>query len=183
MAKSANIIEVAEQIGLVLKQHQVDALVVGGVALAAHKYIRQTDDLDLGVNADIRTLHVVTKSLQEAGFSVELREPDSDDPLGGVLDVSGSFGLIQIINFGNRFPAVIEDALRESTLHVHSGSLLRIAPIPHLVALKLYAGGFKSKADIVELLKCNPEANRNEIRDLCKICQNESTPASPTRDP
>ena len=168
MNDSANILEAAEQMCLILKQHRVDALVIGGVALAAHKYIRQTDDMDLGVNADIPTLYAVSESLKEAGFSVELREPDASDPLGGVLDVRGPFGLVQIVNFGNRFPAVIEDALHESTLYIHSGSLLKIAPIPHLVALKLYAGGFKSKADIVELLSRNPEANREKIRNLCR---------------
>lgn len=33
---------------------------------------------------------------------------------------------------------------------------------------KLYAGGMKSKADIVELLNRNPDADRDEIRMLCQ---------------
>jgi hypothetical protein len=36
-----------------------------------------------------------------------------------------------------------------------------------LVALKLYAGGYKSKADIVELLSRNPELDLDEIRAVC----------------
>jgi hypothetical protein len=39
-----------------LAQHHLDAVVIGAVALAAHHYVRQTDDLDLGVNADLPTL-------------------------------------------------------------------------------------------------------------------------------
>ena len=56
----------------------------------------------------------------------------------------------------------------ESTLVVREGSPLRLVPIPQLVALKLYAGGFKSKADIVELLSCNPQIDLNSIRAVCK---------------
>ena len=55
----------------------------------------------------------------------------------GVNDVGGSFGLVQIVSFSGRFPAVIEDAVRLSTLVVREDSPLKIAPIPHLIALKL----------------------------------------------
>jgi hypothetical protein len=51
---------------------------------------------------------------------------------------------------------------------VRSGASLRIIPLAHLIALKLYAGGMKSKADIVELLKRNPDADRDEIQLLCR---------------
>jgi hypothetical protein len=83
----------------------------------------------------------------------------------GVIDVSGSFGLVQIVSFSGRFPAVIEDAVRLSTLVVREDSPLKIVPIPQLIALKLYAGGHKSKADIIELLVRNPELD--EVRSVC----------------
>jgi len=82
--------------------------------------------------------------------------------------VIGPFGLLHIISYANKFPAVIEDALRLSKLVVRKGSPLRIVPIPHLVALKLYAGGYKSKADIVQLLARNPGLDLDEIRTVCK---------------
>ena len=129
--------------------------------------MRQTDDLDLGVNADLPTLRAVVTSLREAGLDVELREPDGADPLGGVIDVSGDFGLVQIISYAGRFPAVIEDAVRLSTLVVREDSPLKIVPIPHLIALKLYAGGHKSKADIIELLVRNPDLELDEVRSVC----------------
>ena len=68
--------------------------------------------IDLGVNADLPTLWVVADSLRRVGYAVDLREPDITDPLGGVIDVSGSFGLIQIVSFAGRFPAVVDDAGR-----------------------------------------------------------------------
>lgn len=168
MEDSEAILRVAEEVVGLLHQHEIDAVVIGAVALAAYHYVRQTEDIDLGVNADLSSLRRVLDTLVNAGFSAELREPDSDDPLGGVIDVSGSFGLLQIVNFGGRFPAVIDDAVRLSNLAVREGSPLRLVPLPHLIALKLYAGGHKSKADIVELLVRNPELDLNETRSVCE---------------
>lgn len=162
------ILTAAEKVVAVLDRLGIGALVIGGVALAAHRYVRHTDDLDVGVNARVTTLGRVADELRAEGFGVELREPDADDPLGGVIDVTGPFGLIQVINFGERFPAVIDDALGSSPPVVRPGSPLRIVPLPHLVALKLYAGGFRAKADIVELLRRNPGTDSTAIRTLCQ---------------
>jgi hypothetical protein len=163
-----SIIEAAEQVAGILKRHQVDTVVIGAMALAAYHYVRLTHDMDLGVTADVPTLRRLAGSLREAGFAAELQEPDTADPLGGVLDVTGPFGRLQIVSFAGRFPAVIEDALRAATLVVRPGSSLKLVPMPHLVALKLYAGGLKSKADIVELLRRNPDADLDTIRTVCR---------------
>ena len=61
----------------------------------------------------------------------------------------------------------IEDAVRLSTLVVREDSPLKIMPIPLLIALKLYAGGHKSKADIIELLVRNPDLELDEVRSAC----------------
>ncbi len=161
------ILTAAEQVAGILERHRVGAVVIGAVALAAYHYVRQTHDVDIGVNADVPTLRNILISLQHAGFSAELREPDLDDPLGGVIDITGDFGLLQVISFAGRFPAVIEDAIHAATLVVRPGSPLKLIPLPHLVALKLYAGGLRSKADILELLRHNPDTNLDEIRAVC----------------
>ncbi len=168
MDKAGPLLDAAEQVMQILGRHQVGAVVIGAVAMAAHRYVRFTHDLDLGVNADIPTLRNLTSSFRAAGFKAELREPDGQDPLGGVIDISGPFGLLQVISFADRFPAVIEDALQETTLALRPGSPLKLVPLPQLVALKLYAGGLKSKADVVELLKRNPEADSGELRNVCR---------------
>lgn len=168
MTDPDEVIRAAEEVTGILESRGVGALVIGAVALAAHGYVRFTEDLDLGVNTDLGTLNQVADALRTAGFEVELREPDGQDPLGGVVDVRGPFGLIQIVNYGGRFPAVIDGGLAAADTVIRSGSRLRIVPLPHLVALKLYAGGTKSRADIVELLSRNPDADVAVIRDLCR---------------
>ena len=74
---------------------------------------------------------------------------------------------MQVISYAGHFPAVIEDAARLSTLVVREGNPLKIVPIPHLIALKLYAGGHKSQADIIELLLRNPSLDLDEVRTVC----------------
>jgi hypothetical protein len=167
MADPDEVIRAAEEVAGILESRGVGAMVIGAVALAAHGYVRFTEDLDLGVNTDLGTLSRVADALRTAGFEVELREPDGEDPLGGVVDVRGPFGLVQIVNYGGRFPAVIDDGLAAADTVIRPGSRLRIVPLPHLVALKLYAGGTKSRADIVELLSRNPDADMAKLRELC----------------
>jgi hypothetical protein len=168
MTDPDGVIRAAEQINDILESRGVEAVVIGAVALAAHGYVRFTEDLDLGVNTDLGTLHKVAESLRTAGFEVELREPDVQDPLGGVVDVRGPFGLVQIVNYGGRFPAVIDGGIAAADTVIRPGSRLRIVPLPHLVALKLYAGGTKSRADILALLSRNPDADMPGLRDLCE---------------
>jgi hypothetical protein len=163
-----SLLTAAEVVVSVLKEFQTESVVIGAVALAAHHYVRFTEVLDIGMNADQQNFRAIAEALRARGFQVRLREPDADDPLSGVIDVECSSGLIQIVNFGQTFPAVIEDAIIEATLAVRPESPLRVAPLPHLVALKLYAGGFKSKADVVELLRRNADADLNEVSRLCE---------------
>ncbi len=167
MASPESVLQAAERVAAVLEARGISAIVIGGVALAAHGYVRFTEDLDLGVSTDLVAFHLAARALGEDGFEVALREPDAEDPLGGVIDVTGPFGLVQIVNYGGKFPAVIEAAVAAAGMTVRPESRLRIAPLPHLIALKLYAGGMKSRADIVEVLARNPSADVAAIRDLC----------------
>jgi hypothetical protein len=102
-----------------------------------------------------------------------LRLPDNQDPLGGVIDIETPDGFLQIISFAERFPAVIEDAIHSTQTAIRPGSRLKLVPLPHLIALKLYAGGHKSKADIIEVLSRNPSLPLEEVRELCRKYQLE----------
>lgn len=168
MQKIKTILDAAEKVVSILAGIGVESVVIGGVALAAHNYIRSTDDLDLGINVDFELMNNIADILRQNGFVVELSSPDIQDPLNGVINILGEFGLIQIVNFGDRFPSAIEDAIKNSILFLREGSSVKIAPIPQLVALKLYAGGYKSKADIVELIARNPNIDKNELLRVCK---------------
>ena len=48
-----------------------------------------------------------------------------------------------------------------------ASSRLRPVTLPCLIALKLDAGGYKSRLDVLELLTRNPAAPRDEITRVC----------------
>jgi hypothetical protein len=158
----------AERIGELLEAEGIGVVVIGAVALAAHRYVRFTRDVDLGVNANLRQMRHLHGILVARGYDATFHEPDREDPLGGVIDVVGPFGIVQIVSFANRFPAAIRDALAGETIRTRPDGGLRVMPIPQLVALKLYAGGLKSLADIVELLLRNPEVDLHEVGETCR---------------
>jgi hypothetical protein len=168
MENEGDLLAEAEQIAQIALEQDIQLLIVGALALAAHNYVRSTQDVDLAGNVELSTLKKLAGILQHKGYRVDLREPDADDPLGGVLDIQSRSGLIQIISFAGKFPAVIEDALHNAGLVFREQSCLRVLPLPHLVVLKLYAGGLKSKADIVEVLSRNPETDLQSIEALCE---------------
>ena len=165
------LLEAAEDVARLLQGQSVEAVVIGAVALAAYHYVRQTEDVDLEINASAKTLKNLTQILQKAGYPATLRLADAEDPLGGVIDIEIPAGYLQIISFAGRFPAVIEDAVRSAQTTIRQGSQLKLVPLPHLIALKLYAGGHKSKADIIELLARNPTLDLGEVRQLCQTYQ------------
>ena len=158
----------AEKIASFLADEGIACVVIGAMALAAHRYVRYTQDVDLGVNADLKQMRGLLEGLRSNGYDAEFREPDADDPLGGVIDITGPFGIVQIVSFENRFPAAITDALNGEVILAAPYKKLRVMPIPQLVALKLYAGGWKSLTDVLELLRHNPELDLTEIGETCR---------------
>jgi hypothetical protein len=157
----------AERIAGFLAEDGVEFVVIGAIALAAHRYVRFTMDVDLGVNAGIKQMRRWVDVLVSRGYQAVFHEPDGEDPLGGVIDITGNFGVVQIVSFEDRFPAAIRDALGGEVIRVRPNGL-RVMPIPQLVALKLYAGGWKSLADCVELLRRNPEVDLNALGEVCR---------------
>lgn len=163
---------VVEQIAETLSRHGTEAVVIGGMALAVHNYPRDTEDVDLAVALPPKRLDGVAEDLRRNGWEVELRRPDAADPLGGVLDVRApGADLVQVVNFDNSpgggFPRLVS-AASESSLPLFESGPLRVASLPMLIAFKLYAGGAKSKLDVVELLERNPDLDHEELSTLCR---------------
>ncbi|TSC27664.1 nucleotidyltransferase family protein [Corallococcus sp. Z5C101001] len=170
-------LEVAEHVVGVLEQHGIHAAVIGAIALAVHYYPRQTEDFDLAININpFPRFRQLDEVLRQEGFETDLSYPDADDPLGGVLRVSGAdFETIEIVNFQNPWPGakdntlLAQEAIQSASLPLNAGSRLRVVGLAHLIALKLFAGGWKSKADVMELLERNrPHLDVTELRDVCE---------------
>jgi hypothetical protein len=163
----------AIRVATILDELGVPSALIGAAALAAHGYPRATVDIDLAVATDpFTTLEAARRRIAgEPGVEATLTTPDSDDPLGGMLTVTGEdFDPVQVVNFLNplsRRPNPGSEAVRTATAGPVDETPLRLVTLPHLIALKLYAGGYKSKLDVLELLSRNPAAPRDEIARVC----------------
>ena len=129
------------------------------MALAYYKHIRHTEDFDLGTCSDpCVELLAAKKALESHGFDVDLRLPDADDPLEAMIEVNGPrIRTIEVVNFLNPLARgaelLAEESIRTaSPAGTDTGSLL-VVDLPHLIALKLHAGGPRSRSDVVELLE------------------------------
>jgi hypothetical protein len=163
-------LEIAQRVVGIASDLGIDLVLIGAVALAVHRYVRATVDLDLASAVDPSTaLQKLTDALRAEGLDAELNLPDAQDPLGGVLNINGAdFNRIQIVNFVNPWNGLAPVG-RESvaTAVAMEGEPFKVVDLPHLIALKLYAGGNKSKTDVIELLEHNQDADLAEIRRVC----------------
>lgn len=167
------LVQLAERVTVAAAQLGIPTALIGATALAAHNYVRGTADIDLAAAVDpFRELRRLQEVLQAEGLHAELNLPDADDVLGGVLRVrihADDDDLVEIVNFQNpmnlsRNPGA--EAVRAATA-LGPSTPLRCVTLAHLVALKLYAGSRRDQADVVELLRRNPEADLASVRDVC----------------
>jgi hypothetical protein len=167
------LIQLAERVAVIAAELGIPTALIGATALAVHNYVRGTADIDLATSVDpFRQLRLLQKRLETEGFHAELNLPDAEDGLGGVLRVrarADDDDLVEIVNFLNpmnlsKNPG--EEAVRTATA-VEPSTPLRCVTLALLIALKLYAGGRRDQADVIELLRRNPDADLAPIRDAC----------------
>jgi len=166
-------LDVAARVVVILDELGVPSALIGAAALAAHGYPRATEDIDLAVATDPFSVLREAQRRIAARLSVkaDLITPDADDPLGGVLTVTGEdFDPVQIVNFHNPLrplrnpgPEAVETAAPGTV----AGTALRVVDLPHLVALKLFAGGYKSRLDVLALLERNPGLDLHGVEQVC----------------
>ena len=159
-----------ERVAAALLSHGARTALIGAAAAAVHNFVRATEDIDLATFVDpYTTLTFVQRELVAEGFAAKLSEPDAQDALGGVLTVSGEdFDPVQVVNFLNPWgggTVLGRDAI-DSATPGPIGSV-PVVDLAHLIALKLYAGGPKSRNDVAELLERNPAADVAAVARVC----------------
>jgi hypothetical protein len=167
----------AERVAHAARALGIDTALIGAAALAVHSYARGTEDIDLATAVDPRTqLAALARNLAETGLHTQLRLPDDDDPLAGVLvvweraDENGEpADMVEVINFFDPMRSLLNPARVAIARAVEvSGTGLRCVTLPDLIALKLYAGGSGDLADIVQLLARNADADVDLIRSVAQ---------------
>lgn len=167
------LIRLAERVAAVASELGMSTALIGATALAAHNYVRGTADIDLAIAIDpFRELRRLEDRLKREGFRTELNLPDAEDSLGGVLRVWATAeddDPVEVVNFHNPLSPSSNPGLEavQTATPIGASTSLRCATLPHLIALKLYAGGRRDQADVLELLRRNPGADRARIREVC----------------
>jgi hypothetical protein len=166
-------LDVAEAVADTLARHGVSTVLIGAAAMAVHGYPRATQDLDLAtVEVPAQTLRAVAAALREAGHAVTLREPDADDPLGGLLRVEAGDDLqVDVVNFGNPWTGStrrLGHAVLNAPARPLAGRRLAVVDVPTLVLLKLAAGSRLDLRDAAELLARHPGLDRAALRTQCE---------------
>jgi hypothetical protein len=125
-----------------------ESVLVGALAVAAHGYIRTTDDVDLV--ARLPLADVVTR-LRDAGIQATLRKGDTLD-----RDFSTVRGTLDGVRFDVLPPLVVIRWEKAEALSVE-GRTLRVVDLEDLLRLKMRAGGIMDLVDAAMLVLIHPE--------------------------
>jgi hypothetical protein len=120
-----------------------DCVLIGGLAVGAHGYVRATTD----VHFVVRDLDAAGKRLGEQGLPVER--------LRG--DFSCLRGMVGKVRFDVLPPLVPIQWDRAISVSFEGGATIRVVDLESLIRLKLKAGGPKDLMDVAALVLRHPE--------------------------
>lgn len=136
-----------------------DGLLVGGLAVGAHGYVRATDDVDFVVKVPLAEAH---KRLRARGIDATLRRGDRSE---------GDFDTVQGTIDGVRFdvmPQLVPIEWRHAIEVTLAGRRrLRVVDLDGLVRLKLHAQGPRDLMDVAALVLAHPEM-RERTREAAR---------------
>ncbi len=135
-----------------LNNQQVDYILVGGMAVILHGYVRTTGDMDIWVNRTKENYQLIVKAFRQFGMPVfdmteeRFLSQDFDVWMFGVEPVK--IELMTAVK-GLEF----EEAYKASQLHDEDGMPVRYLHINSLIEAKKAAGRYKDLDDINQLQK------------------------------
>lgn len=176
MTEPTTPIELAERVATIARDLGIESALIGAYALAAHHFVRGSSDIDLATMVQLHDLRRLQRAVEEIGLQARLSSPDEQDDLGGVLQIwnrvdedGDPIEPLDVVNFLNPYrprPTPASDAIRNA-VSLPDNPSLRCPRLADLVALKLDAGGLRDRADVVELLVVNRDADLDEVRTTC----------------
>lgn len=141
-----------------LHAREVRFVVIGGVAVAAHGYVRGTADLDLVPDPDPQNLKKVTRVLEDLGATLPTVgdrrfDPSSDAEVirrGGNVTADTTFGGLDVVQRARGVPSYSQldaDAVETELL----GIPVRVCSLARLREMKEAQGRPEDKADLANL--------------------------------
>ncbi len=129
----------------VLTSDGIDYAVIGALAASVHGVVRASVDADAVLSIDTRGLRQLERQFADAGYEVQLREGDFQDPVPAVLVIKDGHGNRVDLLGGIRG---LEAAAFSRTVTVpFQGKSLRVIGLEDLIAMKVFAGAPKDLND------------------------------------
>ena len=143
-----------------LLEHRVDFVVIGGIAVQTHGYIRSTRDLDIIVRPTTLNFSRLSEAFQELGAelrgsgTLKLGDPHQlrRVPLIPVMTTAGPLDVVNVEHVAGAPRSY--DGLRQAALVIElSGSEVAVAGLSDLIRMKRAAGREHDLADIEALTR------------------------------
>jgi hypothetical protein len=191
------VLQALAHVWTVLGSVQIPAAVMGGLALAAWKHVRATQDVDLLLGVDQRQLQPILAALAKAGVRPRRNPP---------LLTLGSFQIVQLLYAPPDAFVELQVDLVLADSEYHRAALARrismrlpeleiavdVLSCEDLILHKLIAGRILDQADVVALLRANRGAidraylqtwsNRLRVQDELRNAWTEALPNVPPPD-
>lgn len=135
-----------------LNDHDVEYMLVGGMAVILHGYIRGTGDMDIWVNKTKENYNRLIGSYRQFGMPVF--DMTEEAFLGDDYDV-WSIGVppVKIEIMTSVKGLDFNDAYHMSQMYIEDGIAIRYIHLHHLIQAKRAAGRFRDLDDIEQLTK------------------------------
>lgn len=141
-----------------LNELDVDFVVIGGVAVGAHGYVRGTEDLDLVPDPDPENLDRLTTALRSLNSTLptvgdRLFDPDTDAGVirrGGNVTAMTRFGGLDVVQRARGVPSYSQ--LNEDAVNSHLlGIPVRVCSLARLREMKEAQNREQDRADLANL--------------------------------
>jgi hypothetical protein len=141
-----------------LQKNEVDFVVIGGVAVAAHGFVRGTEDLDLVPDPDPANLRRLAEAMDQLGSTLPTVKGRRFDPAkdsgvirrGGNITADTRFGGLDVVQRARGVPSytqLAEDAVDTELL----GIPVRVCSLSRLRQMKEAQGRALDRADLENL--------------------------------
>jgi predicted nucleotidyltransferase len=135
-----------------LNKHEVEYLVIGGVAVIFHGYTRATADLDFWYNPTLNNFHKIVKAFKEYGIDVSELEEAVFDPKKTFLRFSTPGFKTELLPTLAGDMLFVESKEKAENLEL-DGVSVPIIGYDDLIRNKTLTNRLKDQADIQELAK------------------------------
>jgi len=157
-----------EAILRVLAEHGVEFVVVGGVAVQTHGYMRPTRDLDIIPRPDLVNLSRLGEALAELGSRLHRAQPPVDitDPQilrrAALVPLVTTYGRLDVINIESTAATAGQySGLRERAIDVDLGAVeVAVVGLDDLIRMKKAAGREQDRIDIGALTALDEDLAR-----------------------